>query len=98
MPATTFPTSSVTLRPPLQRAFDGLRLAVRATVSAIALAWHARAARRHAWQRREALAHLHEHLLKDIGADDEMLAGASARRTREDLRSIEMRHGIGRYC
>jgi hypothetical protein len=90
MHTATFPASIATPRPASQPLHERL-------FAALSQAWHEHAARRRAWQHRDAVAHLQEHLLKDIGADDQFLAYASARRLREDLRLIEMQHGAGRF-
>ena len=84
---TTFPDSTASFRQGLQQTWCDLTLAVRRAIQAFTSARREDAQRRQAWRRRRAVAHLGAHLLKDIGADTELLAYAEAQRRLEEVQS-----------
>jgi hypothetical protein len=64
--------------------------------NALVDAWHGAQARQHHNADVAAMAELSERVLRDIGAPDELLLEAQARRDADYLRASELRLGMGR--
>ena len=93
MSCTTFPPALTVSRPWSQRAWDSTRQLAGLIVHSATAAWQAAVQRRRARHIRAGLAHLSEHMLKDIGADGLLIERAVAQRRNEVLRTIELQRG-----
>ena len=94
-PHSPFPSTLVLSRPWWWRIADSLSRALAVLHQAVVHGWHELEQRRRARQVRTAVAHMSEHMLKDIGADRLLLERAAQRRHSELRRAIELQRGGG---
>ena len=77
------------------RFIEGLAEAWRAAFRALRNSWRDYQGRRDQARAFDAVAHLNEHVLKDIGAPNSLIARAAARRQAGDLHSDEIERSLG---
>ena len=82
-------------RPLAGRYMEGLAEALRAAFRAVRNARNDYQARRDEARALRSIAHLNEHVLRDIGAPNTLIARAAARRQARDLHADEIERRIG---